>query len=93
VGHWEVEEAQKMTTLTNADIAQIAELTSPHMKALNDAVSAAFPDHPDEMYTVALAFNLVVLLKAFSNPDERARVVALINEFLAKADYRLVSLS
>jgi hypothetical protein len=79
------EETAMTRTLTNADIARIADLTNPHMKAVNDAVTAAFPNHPDEMYTVALCFQLVVLLKAFHDPEERSRVLALANEFLVKA--------
>ena len=75
-------------------LKRIAALSNPHMKAINDAVTAAYPDHPDTMYTVALAFHLTTLLNAI-NPVDRPAVVDLINQFLAKTKlgYRLTALS
>ena len=47
--------------ITPAMLQQISELTVPHMKAVNNAVAAAFPeDHSDAMYTIALAFHLAL---------------------------------
>jgi hypothetical protein len=74
------------------------------MKAINDAVTAAYPEHPDAMYTAALAFHLCTLLSALDPADGRAvfphpaftkthrpDAVAVINGFLANArlGYRL----
>jgi len=75
-------------------VERIAALSNPHMKAINDAVSAAYPDHPDAMYTVALAFHFSTLLNAL-NPVDRPAAVDLINQFLAQAKlgYRISALS
>ena len=60
------------------------------MKAINDAITAAYPEHPDAMYAAALGFHLGVLLNAL-NPADRPDAVAMINGFLANGHlgYRL----
>jgi hypothetical protein len=70
---------------------RIAALSNPHMRAINDAVTAAFPDHhPDQIYTLALAFHLGVLLNALNETD-RPHAVNTINSLLAKTSaYKLV---
>lgn len=70
---------------------RIAALSNPHMKSMNDAVTDAFPDdNPDQMYTIALAFQLGVLLNAL-NPADRPQAVETINSLLAEVGrYRLV---
>ena len=74
-------------------LEKIAALSNPHMKAINDAVTAAFPDQPDEMYTLALAFQLVTLLDALHS-DDRSNAVNLINALLVRlGGYRLSALS
>lgn len=78
--------------ITAETIERIAALSTPHMKAVNDAITAAFPDHPDAMYTVALAFQLCVLLQTL-NSANRSSAIHLINGFLAKLGYRLSALS
>jgi hypothetical protein len=72
-------------------LERIAALSNPHMKAINDAVTAAFPDNnPDQMYTLAFAFQLGVLLNALNDAD-RPHAVDTINLLLAKTSgYRLV---
>jgi hypothetical protein len=72
-------------------LERIAALSTPHMKAVNDAVTAAFPDdNPDQMYTLAFAFQLGVLLNALDDTD-RPHAIDTINSLLAKtSDYRLV---
>jgi hypothetical protein len=45
------------------------------MRALNEAVTAAFPDAPDEMYTAALGFGLATL---FFSLDQAERPSASI---------------
>jgi hypothetical protein len=77
-------------TITLETVTHLAALSNPHMKAINDAVTAAYPEHPDVMYTAALAFHLCTLLDAL-NPADRPDAVAMINDFLANADlgYRL----
>ena len=61
------------------------------MKAINDAVTAAFPDsNPDQMYTLALTFQLGALLHALADAD-RPHAVDTINWLLAKTSgYRLM---
>jgi hypothetical protein len=72
-------------------LQQIVELTTPHMKAVNDAVTEAFPDqNPDAMYTVALGFHLGSLIRAL-DPDEVPRAVDLLNSLLIQVNYRIVS--
>ena len=78
--------------LTVEMLQRIAALTNPHMKAVNDDITAAFPDHPDAMYTVAMAFNLMTLLQAL-NPADRPAAVDLLNQLLTKVGYRLTVLS
>jgi hypothetical protein len=73
-------------------LQRIAALTNPHMKAVNDDITAAFPDHPDAMYTIAIAFNLITLLQAL-NPADRPAAVDLLNQLLTKIGYRLTALS
>jgi hypothetical protein len=71
-------------------VKHLAALSNPHMKAINDAVTAAYPEHPDEMFTAAFAFHLCVLLNAL-DPADRPDAVAMINGFLANGHlgYRL----
>jgi hypothetical protein len=78
-----------MPDLTMEMIERITTLANPHMKALNDDVTAAFPN---AMYTAALALNLIILLHAL-DPEDRPDAVHLINQFLVKAGYRLDALS
>jgi hypothetical protein len=72
-------------------LERIATLSSPHMKAINDAVSAGFPDNnPDQMYTIALTFQLGVLLHALEAADRQSAIIT-INSLLAQTSgYRLV---
>jgi hypothetical protein len=72
-------------------LKRIAALSNPHMKAINDAVTAAFPDsNPDQMYTLALTFQLGALLHALADAD-RPHAVDTINWLLAKTSgYRLM---
>lgn len=86
--------AKTTNVLSQKTIEHIAALSNPHMRAINDAVTAAYPDHPDAMYTVALTFQLVTLLSAL-DPVDRSAAVELINEFLALSSlgYRLTALS
>ena len=80
--------------ITQEILERIAALSNPHMKAINDAVTAAYPNDPDAMYTLALAFHLATLLSAL-DPADRPAAVDLINGFLAKSKlgYRLNVLS
>ena len=80
-----------MINITIETMKHLAALSLPHMKAINDAITAAYPEHPDAMYAAALGFHLGVLLNAL-NPADRPDAVAMINGFLASArlDYRLL---
>ena len=66
-------------TVTDAMMRHIAEITNPHLKAINDDLTEAYPGQPDMAYTLAIGFGLSVLLTAFSNPTKRANVVDGIN--------------
>ena len=71
-------------TLTLETLKQIAEMSSPHMKAINEAVTATWPDDPADMYTVALGFHLCALLTALSDPGIRQNAVDTINWLSAR---------
>ena len=74
---------------------RIAGLSTPHMKAINEALEEAFPDQNlDGLYTAALAFHLSALLYAL-DPVDRPEAISSINSFLAKlgAGYKLVTVN
>jgi hypothetical protein len=76
--------------LTVELLQQISNLTTPHMKAVNDAVTEAFPDqNPDVIYTCALGFHLCTLIQAL-HPADRPPGIDLLNSLLTKMGYRLV---
>lgn len=79
-----------MMKITLETLQHLSDLSTPHMKAMNDAVTAAYPLVPDEMYTAAMAFQLAILLNAL-NPSVRPDAVKLINGILSGSniDYRL----
>ena len=64
-------------------IANIADITNPHMKALNIDITKAFPEQPDMAYTVAMGFAVSVLLASFSDPETQMSVVDGVN-FMVK---------
>jgi hypothetical protein len=81
-------------TITEAMLKRLAEISSPHMKAINEAVEDAFPDiHPDMTYTAAFGLQLGVLLQSCADGEQRAAVVRLLNQFAAQVGYRLVETS
>jgi hypothetical protein len=48
-------------TVTRDVIARISEIEVPHGKALNEDISAEFPDNPDDAYTLAVGFSVATL--------------------------------
>src|SRR5262249_39607837 len=94
------EQARKRTEIKMAEIhaltvemlERVVTLTTPHMKTLNDDIAAAFPEHPDAMYTVAMAVNLMTLLQAL-HPADRPAAIDLLNQLLTKSGYRLIASS
>jgi hypothetical protein len=76
--------------MTKLALQLLADISNPHMKALNDDITAEYPDFPDEAFTGAFALQLGVLLASLSD-DNRPHAVKLINDFLANAGvgYRL----
>ena len=78
-------------------LMRIGAVSIPHMKAMRDAVVAAFPDDdPDRIYALALGFQLDTLLGALKRPcagiDNRKLAVDELNTWLAGVcDYRLTS--
>jgi hypothetical protein len=69
----------------------IADVSNPHMKAINEALTAEYPDNSDAAYTAMMAFQLCALLNAL-NPSVRLQAVDLINDLLVKSQtgYKLV---
>jgi hypothetical protein len=68
---------------------RIIAVTDPHIDAIKGAVTAAFPDNPEEMYTVALALHLGVILHILD--IDRKLAVDTINAILVKANgYKLI---
>jgi hypothetical protein len=72
----------------------IADISTPHMKAINEAVTAAFPNDSDLAYTLALGVQLSALLYVL-DPTVRPKAVEAINRLLEKnrSGYKLVSIS
>jgi hypothetical protein len=77
-----------MKIIVTETLQHIAAISNPHMKALNEAITAEYPEHPDAMYTVALAFQFGVLLKAL-DPADRPDAIDLSNSLLTQIGYRL----
>ena len=69
----------------------LADISTPHMKAINEAVAAAFPDDPDAACTLALGIQLSALLYVL-DPTVRPKAVEAINRLLEKnrSGYKLV---
>jgi hypothetical protein len=76
-------------TVTDDVIRHIAGLTNPHMKALNEDVTEAYPEQPDMAFTLALGFSVSALLNALSDPVERANAVDGINLLVRHCGYAL----
>ena len=76
--------------MPSTTIERITEITAPHLKAINEAIEAAFPDQKDQMVAVAIAFQLCILLQAL-DPAVRLNAVIIINAVLGKIEggYRL----
>lgn len=70
----------------------IADISTPHMKAINEAVTAAFPNDSDAAYTLALGVQLSALLYVL-DPTVRPKAVEAINRLLEKnrSGYKLVN--
>ena len=70
----------------------LANISTPHMKAINEAVTAAFPDDPDAAYTLALGIQLSALLYVL-NPTVRPKAVEVINRLLERngSGYKVVA--
>jgi hypothetical protein len=71
----------------------IADISTPHMKAINEAVTAAFPND-STAYTLAMGVQLSALLYVL-DPTVRPKAVEAINRLLEKnrSGYKLVSIS
>lgn len=80
--------ADNTKLITLETLQQVSDLSTPHMRAMNDAITEAFPEHPDAMFTVGLTFSLCVLLDSL-NPTDRPHAIDLINQLLGQRGYRL----
>ena len=80
-------------SLTLETLNLIADVATPHMKAISEDLTAEYPDDPDAAYTAMLAFQLCTLLNALK-PSVRPQAVDLINDLLVKfqTGYKLVAM-
>jgi hypothetical protein len=74
--------------LTEAVVQHIAEITNPHLKAINEDITEAYPEQPDMAYTLAIGFAVAVLLNALK-PEKRASAVDGINVLTRFTGYAL----
>src|SRR5262249_9024633 len=65
--------ADNTKLITLETLQQVSDLSTPHMRAMNDAITEALPEHPDAMFTVGLTFSLCVLLDSLNPTDRRDR--------------------
>jgi hypothetical protein len=61
-------------------LTEIADITTPHLKALNEAVTGRWPEAPDEYFTYAVAFTLCVLLTDLNLSDRYKAVESLCDQ-------------
>jgi hypothetical protein len=73
-------------------LKHIATLSDPHAKAINEAVTAAFPKADSRpMHALVLAYQLGILLHAFDR-DGGDNPIHTINVILARAGgYKLIN--
>lgn len=82
-------------TLTAAVLEHITFTTVKHLRELNDELTEAYNDHPDEACTVAIATAIATTLASFRAADPAADVLRGVNETLIQLNqpWRLVSLN
>ena len=76
-------------TIDMALIKEINALTTPHLKALNETITARWPVAPDMYVTLAIAWQVSVLLGSLSDPEERLRMVDGINLLTKHTGYAM----
>ena len=76
-------------TVTRDVIRRISEIEAPHGRALNEDISAEFPDNPDDAYTLAVGFSVATLLGSCGDTVERAHVVDGLNAMVCRTGYAL----
>jgi hypothetical protein len=81
-----------LDNLTGTTLQHVATLATPHMRAILNEVTAAFPRQSDAMFTTAIAAYLTALLAELA-PAHRAREIDHINLFLTTMGYKLIKLS
>ena len=68
---------------------RIADITSPHLKALKEDITKEYPEQPDMAVALAVGFAVSVLLKALSTPEEVTTAVEGINAMAQFCGYAL----
>ena len=76
-------------TITTALMEEIAAITTPHLKALNEQITTRWPVAPDMYVTLALGFQLSVLLANLSDPTDRMSAVDGINVLVRHTGFAL----
>ena len=61
----------------------------PHLKALNEEITEAYPEHPDMALAVALGGAIGTLLSSFSDPTNRVVMADGMNIMARTAGYAL----
>jgi len=83
-----------MTFTVNDDVvASIAEITTPHLRSLNEDITEAYSEQPDAAFTLGLGFAVATLLNSMSNPEQRAEAVNGINLLVRHCGYALTPVS
>jgi hypothetical protein len=75
--------------ITDAVLKRISDITTPHLKALNEDITEEHPEQPDMAFALALGFAVSILLNALSDPAERASAVNGINLLVRLCGYAL----
>jgi hypothetical protein len=75
--------------VTTELLHEIAEITTPHLKALNEDITERFPVAPDMYVALAIGFIVSVLLGNLSNPEERMSAAAGITSVVRYTGFAL----
>jgi hypothetical protein len=76
-------------TITRELLHEIAALTNPLLKALNEAVTERWPDAPDMHLTLAIGWGVSVMLGNLSDPSHRQSAVDGINALVRHTGFAL----
>jgi hypothetical protein len=69
-------------------LKHVSSIIKPHLWAIDDAVTEAYPDHRDAAYTLALAYALAILVET-SEVSAKMAVVDNINAVMRNVGFAL----